>query len=278
MVKRHNKSMSLAMFKQRLITGLILAPMILLSIYYSNNVVFIGVTAVLLIACGIEWLQLIPVTQLGSQFVFVICLLIAINLAHFVFYYWLGLGLLVWLLIVFALCSFPKSQVLWGTPPVVVILSIVLLPLFSQSLIRIYQMPDGKAFIVYLLFLVWGADVGGYFAGKRWGQHKLIPAVSPGKTIEGVIGGGILSAIVALLTYFYSQHNSKLILWMLMAIVVFIMALIGDLFISMLKRRVHLKDTGHLIPGHGGILDRLDSLIAAAPAFYAALCWLNQGT
>ena len=266
------------MFRQRLITGLILAPIILLSIYYSNSVVFIGVTAVILIVCGIEWLQLIPVTQLGSQFLFVVCLLIALTLVRVIFYYWLGLGLLVWLLIVCALCSFPKSQFLWGTPQAVVILSIVLLPLFSQSLISIYQMPDGKAFIVYLLFLVWGADIGGYFAGKLWGRHQLIPTVSPGKTIEGVIGGSILSAIVALLAYFYFQHNFKLMLWIIMAIFVFIMALIGDLFISMLKRRVHLKDTGHLIPGHGGILDRLDSLIAAAPAFYAALCWLNQGT
>lgn len=270
------------MFKQRLITGLIMAPLILLSIFYSNLLVFITVATVLLIACSIEWLQLIPLTKLKSQLIFLVCLLITMTLVHFVFCYWLGLGLFVWLLILIALCTFPKSQLLWGAPITVIIFSIVLLPLFSQSLINIYQMPDGKALIVYLLFLVWGADIGGYFAGKLWGKHKLIPTVSPGKTIEGVIGGGILSAIVALLAYLYFQHNSEpmilhpIILWMTMAIAVFIMALIGDLFISMLKRRVHLKDTGHLIPGHGGILDRLDSLIAAAPAFYAALYWVTK--
>lgn len=272
------------MFRQRLITGLILAPLILLSIFYSNLVVFIGVTSVLLVACGTEWLQLIPFSHLRSKVAFLAGLLIAMTLIHLVFYYWLGLGLFIWFLILFALCTYPKSQFLWGTPLVVVIFSMVLLPLFSQSLINIYQMPDGKALIVYLLFLVWGADIGGYFAGKLWGQHKLISAVSPGKTIEGVIGGSILTTLVALLAYFYFQSNfglflsHKVLLWMAMAIFVFIMALIGDLFISMLKRRVHLKDTGNLIPGHGGILDRLDSLIAAAPAFYSALYWISQGT
>ncbi len=271
------------MFRQRLITGLIMAPLLLLSIYYANLVLFTGISVILLIACGIEWLQLIPVTHKLIKLIFISCLIITMILIRDVSYYWLKLAFVVWPLIVMALCSFPKSQRLWGTPLVVSLLSVVLLPLFAHSLISIYQMPDGKALIVYLLFLVWGADIGGYCSGKLWGQHKLIPAVSPGKTIEGVIGGSILTAFVAVLAYFYFQPNAglipsqRVILWIVMAIFVFIMALIGDLLMSMLKRRVHLKDTGNLIPGHGGILDRLDSLIAAAPAFYFALCWGNQG-
>ena len=271
------------MFKQRLITGLILAPLVLLSIYYSNLLFFIGVTVLLLLACGIEWQQLIPLSKVKSKVIFFACLLSAMVLIHLVFNYWLGLGLILWLLIVFALCYYPKSQLLWGTPLIVSLSAIVLLPLFAQSLINIYQMQDGKALIVYLILLVWGADIGGYLAGQLWGKHKLIPSVSPGKTIEGVVGGSILSIIVALVAYPYFQKNSvlilwdKIILWLVMAVFGFIMALIGDLFISMLKRRVHIKDTGSIFPGHGGVLDRLDSLIAAAPAFYFALYWGSQG-
>ena len=269
------------MVKQRVITGLLLAPLVLLSIYYSNLYFFVSVSTILLMACGIEYLQLIPLTHLKYQCLFMLALISAMILAHVVFTYWLSLGFLIWLFIVFAICSFPKFQFFWANRVTVTLFSILLLPLFTQSLIHIYQKQHGKAWIIYLLFLVWGADIGGYFVGKRWGQHPLIPHVSPGKTIEGAIGGGILSAIVALLAYPYFQPSfefslqSSITLWMTMAMIIFVTALIGDLFISMLKRRVHLKDTGNVIPGHGGILDRFDSLIPATPVFYVLLYWIS---
>jgi phosphatidate cytidylyltransferase len=109
--------------------------------------------------------------------------------------------------------------------------------------------------------------VGAYLVGKKWGKHKLIPQVSPGKSWEGALGGFILSMLIGALGYSYF-HPVDMMAWFILAALTVTASMFGDLFISILKRRSHLKDTGALIPGHGGILDRLDSLLAGLPLFY----------
>ena len=98
----------------------------------------------------------------------------------------------------------------------------------------------------------------------------MIPHVSPGKTIEGATGGFAMAMLVSLVGYVYFKPAHALI-WFVVAVCTILISMLGDLFISMLKRRCHLKDTGQLIPGHGGVLDRLDSLLAATPLFYFGL-------
>ena len=272
------------MFKQRVITGLLLALVASLILYYSNTYFFTAVSILLLVGCALEWLQLIPFTQWPAKCLFLGSLLIAMVGIQYLFNTWLALGGFVWVIIAFAIVRFPKSQSLWGCPYRIAAFAVVLLPLFAQSLINLFAMPEGKALILYLFLLVCSADTGAYLTGKVCGRHKLIPEVSPGKTIEGAFGGALLTCVVALAAFPYFKthlvmsHQYPLAPWLLMAAVVFIMALIGDLSIILLKRRVHLKDTGALFPGHGGLLDRLDSLIAAAPAFYFIFCALTQGT
>lgn len=265
------------MFRQRLLTTLVLVPLVLAAIYYSNFWVFASVVVLMMMACGLEWLQLIPLHHLTTKIVFLLLLFCISLVIHYVYSYWLLLGLGLWLLIFLALLSYPRSQALWGHSFIIALFCLLLLPLFGQSLMSIYELESGKNLIVYLMCLVWAADIGAYLAGKLWGKHKLIPAVSPGKTIEGVAGGIFLCMLVALAGYYYFKPQAALA-WGIIALLVFMISLLGDLFISMLKRRSHLKDTGHLLPGHGGILDRLDSLIAAAPAFYFGLEYLASGT
>ncbi|ARG98182.1 phosphatidate cytidylyltransferase [Legionella micdadei] len=264
------------MFRQRLLTTLILAPLVLFIIFYAKSWIFTGLVGLLLTACGLEWLVLIPVKQLWLKMTFIALLLGAAWVSHFAFYYWLVVGIVLWLAIFVAIVSFPKSQRVWGYSWVVFLAGLFLLPLFAQTLLRIYEAPQGKNLIVYLLFLIWAADIGAYLMGKQWGKHKLIPLVSPGKTIEGSLGGFTLSMLIALGGYFYFQPKS-LVYWFLIAIITTLTSMIGDLFISMLKRRTNIKDTGHILPGHGGILDRLDSLIAASSLFYSGLFFLNPG-
>ncbi|RUR13647.1 phosphatidate cytidylyltransferase [Legionella sp. km772] len=255
------------MFMQRLITSLILIPLVLLILFYGPTWLLMGLVVLVLLSAGRECWQLIPLTNLTMQLSFLGLLLLGLWACGELFNLWLTLGLVLWLGIFCAILSFPKSQAYWGHAPIVAIASLTVLPLFLQSLIHLYFLPQGKALILYLLCLVWAADIGAYLAGKRCGKHKLIPQVSPGKSWEGAMGGLVLVFIVALagLTYF---KPPSWVSWFALAIIIAIISIFGDLFVSILKRRCNLKDTGALIPGHGGILDRLDSLIAALPFFY----------
>lgn len=264
------------MFIQRLITTLILVPLVLLAIFYAPWW-FLGIVVLLIIlTAGNECLQLIPVKSWALQIGFIsIMLLLSWTCAH-VFYYWLIAGLILWVLICLAILTFPASQSYWGHPVIVAGTCLLLIPLFIQSLIHLYYLPQGKELLVYLLFLIWASDIGAYITGKQWGKHKLIPRVSPGKSWEGVSGGYALALLIAVVGFIYFRPAASGY-WFFLALVTITISIFGDLFISILKRRCHLKDTGAIIPGHGGVLDRLDSLIAALPLFYFGLTYLPLG-
>ncbi|MFC1749637.1 phosphatidate cytidylyltransferase [Pseudomonadota bacterium] len=130
----------------------------------------------------------------------------------------------------------------------------------------------GPYLLLFLLMLIWGADVGAYFAGRKFGQRKLAPNVSPGKTIEGVYGGIALSALVAVVGMFLFSIPLMDALWFIpLCFIVVIFSVLGDLLESLFKRRVGVKDSGTIFPGHGGVMDRIDSLTAAAPVFALGL-------
>ncbi|MBN9229832.1 MAG: phosphatidate cytidylyltransferase [Legionella sp. 40-6] len=260
------------MFFKRLITTLILAPLILALIFYGSPL-YLGILAFgILLLCGSEWLHLIPAqTGLGKGF-FLLGLILFTLLSHYFFPYWLIIGLVIWIMNVVIILTYPNSQPYWGNKATVAFWGFLLLPLFLQSLIHLFIQNNGKSLLIYLLFLIWATDIGAYLAGKLFGKHKLIPRVSPGKSWEGVLGGFILAGGVACLAAQYFLPNN-LSHWYLLAFITVIISIFGDLFISILKRRCQLKDTGAIIPGHGGILDRLDSLIAALPFFYYGITW-----
>lgn len=258
------------MFLSRLITSLILVPLVLFLIFYGHPWVLGGIVLLIFLAASRECLQLIPVKKLSLKIVFFITMLFALWACGYLFPYWLGLGLILWMFNIVAIVTFPKSQHYWGYPIVIAGAFCILLPLFIESLIHLYYLHHGTALLVYLLFLIWASDIGAYVSGKLMGKNKLIPQVSPGKSWEGVLGGTILAMIIAWVGSMYF-HPVALGYWLFLAFCTVIISIFGDLFISILKRRCHLKDTGALIPGHGGILDRLDSLIAALPLFYFGL-------
>jgi phosphatidate cytidylyltransferase len=258
------------MFKQRLITSLILIPLVLFILFYAPSIIWTGLIALLIIACGWEWLQLIPLHNKYLRIVFMASLLILMFLIGYVMNYWLIVGLILWGGIIVAELTFPQSKHYWGFKGIVVGLALILLPLVFQSLVYIYQQPQGKTLFLYVLFIVWAADIGAYLAGKLWGKHKLIPKVSPGKSWEGALGGLLLALLITSAGYCYFKPVNAFA-WLVLALAMILISIAGDLFISMLKRRVGLKDTGTLIPGHGGFLDRLDSLIAVSPLFYFGL-------
>jgi len=134
--------------------------------------------------------------------------------------------------------------------------------------------PQGMRWLLFTLFLVWAADTGAYFAGRAFGRHKLAPQVSPGKTWEGVAGGLVLAGVLAALAApGFGQATAPFVL---LCLLVAGFSVVGDLSESLFKRHAGLKDSGHLIPGHGGMLDRIDSITAAAPLLMLGVLLLGQ--
>lgn len=124
----------------------------------------------------------------------------------------------------------------------------------------------GRKLILSLLFIVWSADIGAYYSGRRFGRRRLAPSISPGKTVEGAVGAIVAALLVAALMGLL-LWSSLSWYWLLLAIVVALISIVGDLVESREKRASGTKDSGRLLPGHGGLLDRLDSTLAAAPIF-----------
>lgn len=127
--------------------------------------------------------------------------------------------------------------------------------------------PDGR-WVLMVFLLVWAADIGAYAAGRMLGRHKLAPSISPGKTWEGFAGGLMLALLVGVLAGMWMLDVAARVEWLLLLVGVVVISVIGDLLESLLKRQAGVKDSGRLLPGHGGIFDRLDSLLAAAPALW----------
>jgi phosphatidate cytidylyltransferase len=147
---------------------------------------------------------------------------------------------------------------------------LVIIPLYA-ALILLFRL--GVDYLIFTLLIVWAADAGAYFAGKMFGRVKLAPAISPGKTWEGVIGGlllvGALAAAVAI------WRDLPIGVFLPFCLGVAALSVVGDLTVSMFKRTAGVKDSGSLFPGHGGVLDRVDSVAAAAPLFALGLGWLG---
>jgi len=135
----------------------------------------------------------------------------------------------------------------------------------------------GSLFILYAFAIVAGADIGAYAAGKTFGKNKLAPHISPGKTWEGVFGGVVGAQLVAYIgaIYLVNLNITGYMSFSLFVLILSFVSVVGDLFISLQKRQKGIKDSSNLLPGHGGALDRLDSLAAAIPLFYIGLSWLG---
>jgi len=154
----------------------------------------------------------------------------------------------------------------------VVIGVLVLVPAWTSLIYLHGSSKQGPALVLFLLVLIWGADSGAYFVGRKWGRRKLAPHVSPGKSIEGVVGGVATSVVIAVFAMLLFRMPLASAVWFIpLCLVVVLFSVVGDLFESLFKRRAGLKDSGQLLPGHGGVLDRIDSMTTAAPIFTLGL-------
>jgi phosphatidate cytidylyltransferase len=144
-----------------------------------------------------------------------------------------------------------------------------------SHLVALRGLDSGRNWVFFALFITWASDTTAFFIGRRFGRHKLAPNISPGKTWEGTIGGIVGAIIMSILFFTSTPFHLPLVYWqaIVLSILVSIFGQVGDLVESLLKRNMGVKDSGRLLPGHGGILDRLDSIIFAGIVVYYYVVW-----
>jgi phosphatidate cytidylyltransferase len=177
-----------------------------------------------------------------------------------------------WLAALVWIARFGDPKIAWPGWLRALVGIVVLVPTW-WALVALHELsPSGRYYLLFLLALVWAADSAAYFAGRLWGTNKLAPSISPGKTWEGVWGALIAGLLLGILgVIVFGVQGSRWVAFVVLCTATVAFSILGDLAESAFKRQSGLKDSGYLLPGHGGILDRVDSLTAAAPVFMLGL-------
>ena len=258
----------------RVISGAIAIPLVLGVVLYGSPLLFFCFVAAVVLVASYEYFSMIsnigvegfPIEggvlsfllllgfYLGTKFLFIFAILLPVVL----FATWLFRG---------------KNMNMVLDPVAYTLLGIFYIAGLGGYFLLIRSLEGGNQMIVFLLLLVWAGDVAAYYGGRNLGKHKLLPVISPNKTVEGAIAnvlGTLLAAGVSKLWFF---GEISLMHCLIVAFICGIIGQFGDFSESLIKRNCRVKDSGSLVPGHGGVLDRIDSLLFAAPAFYCYHQW-----
>ncbi|HHQ2586479.1 TPA: phosphatidate cytidylyltransferase [Providencia rettgeri] len=273
------------MLKYRLLTAIVLIPIVIAALFLLSPANF-GLVVIAVCALGAwEWAQFVgwhsQAKRVGLAVVFAAILLAMqfsiSNINQFssetMVLYGLWAGLIWWVIAIILVVTYPASAS-WGKSAIIRLLFGVLtiIPFYCGMMVLRtvgYQSDTffGAWWLLYVMLLVWGADSGAYAFGRTIGRNKMAPKVSPGKTWEGLVGGLITAGIISWLFSAFAPIPVMPDYLLVTSIIVVVVSVFGDLTESMFKRQSGIKDSSHLIPGHGGILDRIDSLTAAIPVF-----------
>ena len=269
------------MLKTRVLTALVMAPIAIALVFLAPAWVFRLAAALLLLTGCWEFHRLANLGPRAGG------LLFGLQTGIFALMYlnWdlfaenaaamLTAGCLAWALMFTRLITYRDEQIAdarFQTTSFVSALAAITSCWFALGWMR--DQEQGEFLILLLLIIIWAADVGAYFSGRQFGRTKLAPLISPKKTWEGVIGGIMLAGIAAiLLDQYIAVIDAGILPLLFLTIATVMTSICGDLFISAHKRTVKLKDAGSLFPGHGGVLDRFDSLLPGA-SFFALGVWI----
>jgi phosphatidate cytidylyltransferase len=280
-------------FRDRLITAAVLVPLVVAAIYWVRTPVLAWFLAAIILVGAWEWAALMGLVPTWQRLLYVGVIAALLALAAPLYRHD---GALLPLLSVVMLCW--TAALAWiiylnhhgpvSHRSVPIILSglagiWLLLPTWLAVLWLHGRYAGGPSSVLLLMLLVWGADGGAYFAGRKWGRRKLAFQLSPGKTWEGVAGGMLLGLVLVLplSAWLYGPAvTGRSLFWptyMLLCLVTIAYSIVGDLFESVAKRHAGVKDSGQILPGHGGVLDRIDSLTVAAPCYSLGLLALSSG-
>jgi phosphatidate cytidylyltransferase len=268
------------LLKQRIITALILAPLMVGGIFFLPVEQFAYFIGFIVTVAAWEWANLAGYTSqiVRLSYATFVAMIVAVtgyfiqqvaSLSAII----LSAGAAWWLLACFLIIQYPKKVSLWKAKPVRAVIGLlVLVPMWIGFMILKSQ-EHSSLIIVYVMLLIWGADTGAYFAGKTWGKAKLAPNVSPGKSWAGFWGGLATTGLIAIVFLLSVNHwlrpvtGDDCVLLAIITVITAVISVMGDLLESMMKRHRGIKDSSQLLPGHGGVLDRIDSMASAVPVF-----------
>ena len=266
------------MFKQRVITAIALVLGLVALLFNLNPLNFSLIVAPIVLLAGWEWSNLMGLESKRHKFSYIALLALTIATAAFSLdlFGTLNISLgqtlcliasVLWAVVFLWVQGYPSSAILWSPRPILGLLGIALLTITWVAIALIIHQPHGPWLLLFAFAVVALADVGGYVAGNLFGKHKLAPLVSPGKTWEGFFGGILLQCILIASMASFMPEKITTVMLVALVIPVSLYSVLGDLFESMIKRHSGVKDSGNILPGHGGVLDRIDGLIAALPLF-----------
>jgi phosphatidate cytidylyltransferase len=270
------------MLKNRIITAAVLIPIVVAFIYFADKIWFAILFSIFAAIGAWEWAGL---CKLNEKLKYLYSLFIVVILA---FMFWVdsnGLysgivlcGAAYWTIAIVLIVLYQSGNNYLPNSPILLaaIGLLLLIPMWSSLILLKSHSGNGASLIMILMLFIWGADTAAYFAGKKWGKRKLASRVSPGKTWEGTIAGIGSSVVIALCYVVLSNEKSGInLMFVSLAVLTVIGSVFGDLMESLVKREAGQKDSGNILPGHGGVMDRIDSLTAAGPIFVSGIIYLG---
>ncbi len=262
------------MFKLRLLSTLILLPGVIAGILFLPTM-YIEIASGLAVAAAMwEWLHMTVLKKSKTRFVLLVALLLfAVSIIFIgISPLWiLYISMFWWICALAGICYYPENAKVWKWDLLQPLMGFIMFVPAWLAFNGLHACTDGPIWVLLGCALVWGTDIGAYCFGKLYGKNKLIPHVSPNKTWAGLYGGFIASIMIMMSFYLWYRPEFSWYFAIWLAVLTSFFAVVGDLFESMLKRIYAVKDSGNLIPGHGGMFDRLDSLFAAFPVYYLGL-------
>ncbi|AJI47916.1 phosphatidate cytidylyltransferase [Francisella philomiragia] len=251
--------------KERIITGLLLVVFVFAGLVYANDYLFgVGVFLVAMLS-AYEWLKFTKISQQETINYLVIFMIVLFVVSEF-FVYIQYIFPVFWLYAIYRLSGYERQKFDTLSVNEMLILGLFAISPFAASLYVLHS--NSVAWIFMFILVVAGADSGAYFTGKAMGKRKMLPRLSPNKTIEGLLGGMACAVIIAIV--FLLFMNLSIFEYLSMVIIsalIAVLSVVGDVFESMMKRIAGVKDSGNILPGHGGVLDRLDGYMPALPIF-----------
>ena len=252
---------------QRIRTAIVLVIIVGIALFAQQTpILFIPLLTVGVIIAAHEWTKLMPKWRQPIVFVLLVLVVTLVSLwFEITWVLWWIASLVIWLMALSWVSKFPTHTSWYGRK--LALMGMVILTASITAMFYLWQLSPW--WLMYVFLLVWCADSGAYFVGRKLGRRKMAPNVSPNKSMEGLAGGLVTGLLVVIGISVFKLHlsGSALIAFVLLSALTILASVLGDLFESMLKRRARIKDLGTILPGHGGVLDRIDSLLSATPIF-----------